>query len=190
MTSYICLIIAILFLLGAIGAVLKLGPTIPLDEEESFRIERERGEAKRRKAVQNWNKPETDPVINQMFQECIVLMDELGVPISKNIAPEVTLTKAFSYFGRCCSKGSLKKYTEYDFYIEVSGHILGTTEKSIRNILIHELLHTIPGNTGHRGVWKKWANYVNSKTDYHIQRFDGDITEQDKEQLREKGFAV
>lgn len=190
MLSYICLVIAILILLGAVGIVLKLGPTIPLDEEESFRIEKERMAALRRKTVQDWRKPKTDPVINQMLQECIALMDELGVPISKNIAPEVTLTKAFSYYGRCCPKGSFKKYTEYDFYIEISAHTLGNTEKSIRNTLIHELLHTIPGDTGHRGVWKKWANYVNSKTDYHIQRFDGDVTEQDKEQLREKGFAI
>lgn len=190
MLSYICLTIATLFLLGAVGTIFKLGPTIPRDEEESFRIEKERMAERRRKAAQSWKGPKTDPVINQMLQECIALMNELGVPISRNIAPEVTLTKSFSYYGRCCLKGSLKKYTDYDFYIEISGHILGNTEKSIRNTLIHELLHTVPGGYDHRGVWKKWANYVNSKTDYHIQRFDGDVTEQDKVQLREKGFAI
>ena len=93
MLSYICLITAILFLLGAVGIVLKLGPTIPLDEDESFRIEKERMAERRRKAAQSWKGPKTDPVINQMLQECIMLMNELDVPISKSIAPEVTLTQ-------------------------------------------------------------------------------------------------
>ena len=62
------------------------------------------------------------------------LMKELGVPISENICPEVTLTGSHCSYGRCCRKGSLKKYNEYEFYIEISGHTLGNTEKSGYNI--------------------------------------------------------
>lgn len=63
-----------------------------------------------------WKGPKTDERINMMLAECSALMKELGVPISENICPEVTLTGSHCSYGRCCRKGSLKKYNEYDFY--------------------------------------------------------------------------
>ena len=38
------------------------------------------------------------------------------------------------------------------------------------------------------GEWKKWADYVSGKTGYHIQRYDGDQTEEDKAHLRRGGY--
>lgn len=128
--------------------------------------------------------PKTDERINRMMAECIVLMKGLGVPIAESIAPEVRLKGFRAAYGRCCPKGSLKNYTEYDYYIEISGFARNNTERSLRNTLIHELLHTVPGGLCHTGEWKKWATYVSAKTGYNIQRFDGDETEQDKKNLR------
>ena len=105
---------------------------------------------KRKSAYKSWKGPKTDERINKMLAECSELMKELGVPISENICPEVTLTGSHCSYGRCCRKGSLKKYTKYDFYIEISGLTLGNTEKSLRNTLIHELLHTIPNAHYHK----------------------------------------
>lgn len=62
--------------------------------------------------------------------------------------------------------------------------VLLNTERSLRNTLIHELLHTVPGGLCHTGEWKKWARYVSAKTGYNIHRFDGDDTEQDKKNIR------
>ncbi len=87
-------------------------------------------------------------------------------------------------FGRCCTKGSLKRYTEYDFYIEISGHTLQNTERSLRNTLIHELIHTVPDGLCHTGEWKRWARYVSAKTGYDIQRCGGrDDTLEDVQRL-------
>jgi hypothetical protein len=117
-----------------------------------------------------WNGPKTDARINKLLAECITLLKEMNVPISNSICPTVKLIGSRRTLGRCCKKGSRKKYSEYDYYIEISGHTLGNTEKSLRNTIIHELIHTVPDGFCHTGEWKKWAKYVNSRTDYKIQR--------------------
>lgn len=132
----------------------------------------------------SWKGPKTDPRINTMLAESIALLKDLEVPVSDSICPEVRLTGSHRAYGRCCPKGSLKRYTEYDYYIEISGHTLENTEKSIRNTLIHELLHTVPGGLRHTGEWKKWAKFVSYKTGYDIKRLDGDKTEEDKLKLK------
>lgn len=130
--------------------------------------------------------PKTDARINRMLADSIALLKELGVPISDSIAPEVRLVGARSFYGQCCPKGSLKRYehSEYKFNIEISAFTLNNTEKSLRNTLIHELLHTVPGGLCHTGEWKKWAKYVSQKTGYKIHRCDGDDTDQDRRNLR------
>ena len=137
-----------------------------------------------RKKYPRWKGPKTDERINRMLAESIALLKVMGVPISDSIAPEVKLTSAHSYYGVCCPKGSRKYCTDYEYYIEISGFTLDNTERSLRNTLIHELIHTVPGGLTHTGEWKKWAKYVSEKTGYDIRRFDGDATEEDKERLR------
>ena len=133
--------------------------------------------------------PKSDERIDKMLAECIALLEKLSVPISKSICPNVVLTGSRCYYGRCCPKGSLKKYTEFDFYIEVSGYTLNNSEKSLRNTLIHELIHTVPGGMYHTGEWKEWANYVSQKTGYKIQRLGGDKDERDENRVRTYGFS-
>lgn len=139
---------------------------------------------KPRRHYRKWTGPKTDARINQMLAECIILLTDLGVPIAQSICPEVRLTGTHCYFGRCCRKGSLKQYNSYDYYIEISGHTLQNTERSLRNTLIHELLHTVPDGLCHTGEWKKWAKFVSGKTGYKIQRIGGgDDTPEDIERL-------
>ena len=138
---------------------------------------------RKKRASYAWKGPKTDARINMMLAECIELMKELGVPISDSICPEVILVGTHSYYGRCNPKGSLKRFTEFDYYIEISGHTLQNTEKSLRNTLIHELIHTVPDGLCHTGEWKKWAKYVSEKTGYNIQRLSGDETEEDYARL-------
>ena len=128
-------------------------------------------------SFERWKGPKTDERINRMFAECIALMKELNVPISDSICPTVELTGACYYLGKCCCprKGG-RKTSKYDFYIKISGWTLNNSEKNLRNTLIHELLHTVPGGLCHTGQWKKWAKYVNDRTDYHIQRCGVDDT--------------
>ena len=55
-----------------------------------------------------WNGPRTDDRINKMLAECMMLLKDLGVPISDSICPEVRLTGSHTYYGKCSSIGSLK----------------------------------------------------------------------------------
>ena len=135
---------------------------------------------KKKRTYYAWKGPKTDERINKMFAECIELMKELGVPISESICPEVKLSGTRCALERCCRKEGF----EYEFYIDISGHTLGNTEKSLRNTLIHELLHTVPGGYNHKVEWKKWAKYVSEKTGYNIQRCSGDETEEDIARFR------
>ena len=142
-----------------------------------------------RMPYRRWKGPKTDERINRMLQECAALLRELGVPISDSICPEVVLTGSRTHYGMCSPKGSLKKYDKYDFYIEISGYTLDNTEKSLRNTLIHELIHTVPGGLCHTGEWKKWAEFVSERTEYNIRRLEGDKTSRDEERLRNGGYT-
>ena len=122
------------------------------------------------KTSNKWDGPKTDTRINQMLAECITLLKNLNVPISNSICPTVKLIGSRRTLGRCCAKGSRKKYTEYDYYIEISGHTINNPEKTLQNTIIHELLHTVPDGMCHTGEWKKWAKYVSQKTGHKIQR--------------------
>ena len=61
-----------------------------------------------------------------------------------------------------------KRYADYDFVISVNRYL--TTEKAFKETIIHELLHTIDFKSGHKGKWKAYADYVNSRTDYNVTR--------------------
>jgi hypothetical protein len=120
--------------------------------------------------VPRHNAPKTDARINQMLAECTALLKELNVPVSSSVCPTVKLIGTRRTLGRC----RLQKNSEYNYYIEISRYTLNNPEKSIRNTLIHELLHTVPDGMRHTGAWKKWAKYVSSKTGYTIQRLGGE----------------
>ena len=137
----------------------------------------------------SWSGPKTDERINRMLSECEDLLRGLGVPISGSICPEVVLIGSTRYYGFCCPRGSKRHYSDYDYYIEISGYSLENTEKSLRNTLIHELIHTVPEGLCHTGEWKKWADYVSEKTGYTIQHYGGDKTTRDEERLWNRGFS-
>ena len=139
--------------------------------------------SRKQRASYKWDGPKTDERINRMLAESIELLKGLHVPISDSICPDVRLTGSHAYYGRCSPRGSLKRYTEYEYYIEVSGHTLMNTEKSLRNTLIHELIHTVPGGLCHTGEWRKWAKYVSERTEYNIKRLNGDKTYEDYQRL-------
>ena len=142
-------------------------------------------EKPKRRRLPQYKGPKTDERINRMLAESIELLEGLGVPISKSVSPDMLLTSAHAYFGVCWKKGAKKNCQGYDYYIGISGFTLNNTEKNLRNTLIHELIHTVPGGLTHGGAWKKWADYVSEKTEYRIQRVGGDMTEQDSKNLRE-----
>ena len=145
-------------------------PLLPLFLHEKLKVDREEPGVRRRKTAPLRTVLKTDPEANRMLGESIATLTGLGVPISGSISPVVVLSRSHNTLGECCQRGCRANQTDYDFVIVVSRFTLEGSEHLIRNVLFHELIHTVPGGLCHTGQWKKWAKYVSEKTGYRIQR--------------------
>ncbi len=47
---------------------------------------------------------------------------------------------------------------------------MSLNDKIIKNTIIHEIIHCLPGCNNHRGTFKSYANYINKKLGYDISR--------------------
>lgn len=106
-----------------------------------------------------------------MLHDCDALLGEvmeeagrLGIPFSPKIEPKVGInTRAVTRFG-CC------KLRQGTYYIEVARTVAEGPEKSCREVLAHELLHTCPGCRNHGTKWKDYASRMNRAYGYAIRR--------------------
>lgn len=66
------------------------------------------------------------------------------------------------------------KYIKYEKYnkhqIEISRWVLDLDDTIIKNTIAHELIHCLPYCNNHGLMFKKYANYINSKLGYNISR--------------------
>lgn len=99
-----------------------------------------------------------------LMKEVIEQAQALGIPISKRIGAHVILNpRAVSRFGCCRRQGG-------EYIIEVATRIAEGPEKSCRDTLAHELLHTCPGCQNHGARWKMYAGQMNKAYGYNIKR--------------------
>lgn len=90
-------------------------------------------------------------------------LKSLGIPVAKKLLPGVKVnTRAKRRLG-CCY------YQAGQYWIEVSESVL-ENEDLLRQTLIHELLHTCPKCRDHGAQWKAYAQVVNEKLGYQIER--------------------
>lgn len=88
----------------------------------------------------------------------------LGIPLSTEVEPHVEIdSRSATRFGCCRRQG--ERYT-----IQVAKRVAEGPERSCREVLAHELLHTCPGCQNHGADWKKYARLVNEAYGYHISR--------------------
>ena len=115
----------------------------------------------------------TQEQLNQWLLEEQDQLSKLGIPVSKEICPDIAFSKATSWYGKCQQNRS-KQAQPYKFRISISLYHLKSSERAIRNTLIHELLHTCPGCFNHGAKWKKYAQVVQRELGYDIVRCGGD----------------
>lgn len=103
--------------------------------------------------------------LSKYFVECKKELDGIGIPYSKNIMSCTVNYRAKSRWGQCRRRGGT-------YSINISNRLLADNvpAKSLKQTIIHELLHTCPGCMKHTGDWKKWADVVNRKLGYHVSR--------------------
>ena len=101
--------------------------------------------------------------LNSLLQEAIGEVEAIGITTGK-IIPSIELTRATRTFGKC----RLIKDNTYTIYI--SKYFLNNPTAEIKNVLVHEVLHTVKGCMNHGNKWKVLANRMNSKYGYNIKR--------------------
>ena len=115
----------------------------------------------------------TKDQVNQWLLEEWHNLKKLGVPVSQEICPEIRFSKATSWYGQC-QQNRVYKHRRYRFGISISEYHLQSSERAVRNTLIHELLHTCQGCLNHGPKWKYYADLVQREMGYKILRCGGD----------------
>ncbi len=101
---------------------------------------------------------------NILLKKVILQAKSIGVPVSDKIEPEVKInSRAVKRFGRCIlSRG---RYT-----IELSSMLIDAPEKSCRQTIAHEIIHTCPGCMDHGVSFRLYAAMMNNAYGYSISR--------------------
>ena len=115
----------------------------------------------------------TKDQLNQWLREEQDNLIVIGIPVSRDICPEIRLSKATSWYGQC-QQNRVYQGRRYKFVISISAYHLQSSERAIRNTIIHELLHTCPGCLNHGAKWKKYADMVGQQFGFNIIRSGGD----------------
>ena len=104
-------------------------------------------------------------------EECIDEMKSMGVEVSNlpNIIWTVS-SRAKSRYGQCYMRSKSK------CVIDISKFLLDESitpnEDALKNTIIHELLHALYPNDGHKGRWKNMADHITKASNgkYIIKR--------------------
>ena len=181
MSSYIAFAIVCLIVFGSVSWILRIekqgirgpGPVSGLDRDRERPVCRiDSGSLRSREEI------------NAMLADCMAQLRAIGVPISESISPSVVLSRTRAGFGDGRKTVDASGELDYDFVIRLSKYTLANSERSLRNTIYHELIHTVPGGFDHGRGWKKWAAYASERLGYHIQRVGGgDDTAKDLENL-------
>ncbi len=93
-------------------------------------------------------------------------LDFLRIPYGTVSKWEIN-TRAKRRWGQC------KQIAKGEYIISISHRLLedAADEQALKDTIVHELLHTVPGCMNHTGKWKQLAERVNRAcAGYHIQR--------------------
>lgn len=103
--------------------------------------------------------------LNLAFAECKKELDNIGIPYG-NIKEIVPNKRAKTRWGQC------KKSYDGTYSINISTRLLddNTPYKSLKDTIIHEMIHTCPKCMNHGLEWKQYADKVNYYYKYNIKR--------------------
>ena len=109
------------------------------------------------------NKERLDILLQEVIQEARALKIPVSSTIEKNVIVNGRPKKRFG----CCRK------SRNGFEIEVSRFLLdeaGCSEKIVKGVLAHEVLHTCRDCYEHGMLWKSYAGQMNKAYGYQIKR--------------------
>lgn len=104
--------------------------------------------------------------LQELFQNAKDIILAENLPLG-HVNEVCSINEKMSAWGLCETK---RINGEKHCQISVSSRLLETTEKSVMQTLLHELLHATEGCYGHDALWKSRASRINAKYGYQIQR--------------------
>ena len=105
--------------------------------------------------------------LQEVYKECLKELDDINIKYG-NISAIYTNARFKSTWGKCRLD---KKHNTYK--IEINPCLLNDdiSDISLKDTIIHEILHTCKNCLNHGTEWKRLANIVNKKyPQYHIKR--------------------
>lgn len=105
---------------------------------------------------------------NELLQKAIEQVQEAGIKPG-NINPVLEINhSAKGNFGLCTKINNPNR--QYDYKIRLNKEVLKAKEKSIMEVLVHEVLHSCEGCMNHGKTWKSYVSIMNKKFGYNISR--------------------
>ena len=102
--------------------------------------------------------------LNAYFNTCLKEVEAIGIRPGNIVEVKVN-TRARHRWGQCkCVPGG--------YSININAALLNPSndERGLKETLIHEILHTVPGSMDHGIVWKSHAEEMNRHYGYNIKR--------------------
>ena len=101
--------------------------------------------------------------MNEMLSEAVTRLKSLGYKVGKIDDLEVSFR-----YSRAWAKCSWTTRYAKSFTIIVSNRLFKANKESVRDIIHHEVIHTIPGCFNHGRMFKNAASHCNKKFGTHI----------------------
>lgn len=101
--------------------------------------------------------------LTELMMNCMRELDSINIHYSKNIISITVNNRLSRALGRCMRNGGT-------FRIEIAGKTAADTTDIgfLKNVIVHELIHTITGCFNHGYKFQYYANEVNQKLGYHV----------------------
>lgn len=106
--------------------------------------------------------------INRLAKDAKDELAAVGIDVSAQITCIKENRRAKKRLG-CCKKD--RNTLKENFTIEISTVLDGESDQVVKEIIIHELLHTCKDCFNHGKKWKRLAALVNSAYEYHIKTY-------------------
>lgn len=130
--------------------------------------------------------------VYELYQQCKDELLSIGCPIFNdgNASGEFKVVSNISSWGRCQGERHTSEKIFRHYKISIAEKCVKFGKAFVRNTIIHELIHTVPGGLGynHRGEWKKWAERATEALNCTITQYYN--VESAVEEAKEMGLQV
>lgn len=131
----------------------------------------------------------------KLFEECKEELKSIGINISDCGEIDIKFSRKSAKRYGCCKQEEPDKLTAYrknrkiyyrrfnKHHIEVSPWVMDLKDNSVKNTIMHELIHCFPDCNNHGQEFKKYAKIINDNLDYDISRVGNKKEDYEKSNL-------